>query len=65
MLQIELPCLGKSKMISINQTHAQIKLTEMWKAINVTNYPHKTCTLSLRENGRIKRGATNSNILEP
>ena len=29
------------KMISVNQINAQIKLTEMWKASNMKNYPIK------------------------
>ena len=26
-------------MVSINQINAQIKLTEMWRAVNTANYP--------------------------
>ena len=35
------------KMLSVNQINAQVKLTEMWKASNVVNYPinaEKRCT---------------------
>ena len=31
--------LNQVGLLSINQTHAQIKLLEMWKAINITGYP--------------------------
>ena len=29
------------KMLSVNQINAQVKLTEMWKATNISNYPIK------------------------
>ena len=29
------------KMLSINQINAQVKLTEMWKAMNIEDYPIK------------------------
>ena len=31
--------LENFKMLAVNQLNAQIKLLEMWKAINVVNYP--------------------------
>ena len=34
--------LEKFKMLSINQMNAQIKLLEIWKTINVKDYPIKT-----------------------
>ena len=33
--------LEELKMLSVNQTAAQIKLTEMWKAIHIAEYPIK------------------------
>ena len=33
--------LQKFDLLSVNQMAAQIKLTEAWKAMNVTNYPVK------------------------
>ena len=32
--------LDKHGMLSVNQTSAQIKLTKMWKARNVKEYPN-------------------------
>ena len=34
--------LKKFNLLSVNQMNAQIKLTEMWKTINIENYPIKT-----------------------
>ena len=34
--------LAKFKILSVNQMNAQIKLTEMWKSINIEGYPVKT-----------------------
>ena len=34
--------LVKFKIFSVNQMNVQIKLTEMWKSINMVNYPIKT-----------------------
>ena len=33
--------LSKFGMLSVNQLNAQMKLVEMWKAINVDDYPLK------------------------
>ena len=33
--------LKNINMLSVNQINAQVKLTEMWKAHNVENYPLK------------------------
>ena len=37
--------LKKNKMLSVNQTNAQIKLLEMWKSVHHPNYPNKVPTL--------------------
>ena len=34
--------LTKLKIKSVNQINAQIKLSEMWKSVNLINYPIKT-----------------------
>jgi hypothetical protein len=44
--------LVKNKMLSVNQTNAQIKLTEMWKMENVEEYPVKGERQTAPENGR-------------
>ena len=34
--------LSKFNLLSVNQMNAQIKLTEIWKSVNVKNYPIKS-----------------------
>ena len=41
MLQTTVTIANNIKMLSVNQINAQIKLTEMWKASNMKNYPIK------------------------
>ena len=57
--------LSKHKMLSINQMNAQVKLTEMWKAVNYRNYPLKIDQLQPSENGRTSRGVSNGKLAEP
>ena len=40
--------LVKFKILSVNQMNAQIKLSEMWKSINIENYPLKTELLEMQ-----------------
>ena len=51
--------LSKNKFLSVNQTMAQIKITEMWKAKYTTHNPLKILPLEIPENGRIARSNTN------
>ena len=37
-------------MLSVNQLNAQIKLTEMWKAVKKENYPIKVYKKTIVEN---------------
>ena len=43
--------LVKFKILSVNQMNAQIKLSEMWKSINIENYPLKTELLETQVDG--------------
>ena len=52
-------------MLSINQMHAQVKLTEMWKANNYNNYPLRVDKMKPSSNGRITRGVTDEKLIEP
>ena len=52
-------------MLSVNQLQAQIKLTEMWKASNVTNYPLIIGKRDLGSESRITRSVTMENLNEP
>ena len=51
--------LEKNNMLSVNQMMAQIKVTEMWKAINTTNNPLHFQARETPLNGRITRSNTN------
>jgi hypothetical protein len=50
------------KMLSVNQMNAQIKLTEIWKSINISDYPTlpetKRCTTSSHSNVNVKKGTS-------
>ena len=50
--------LETTKMMSVNQTQAQIKLVEMWKSKNIDNYPIKPDKITVTENGTSTRSAT-------
>ena len=43
--------LEKFKILSVNQLNAQIKLQEVWKALNVENYPLKIAQQSINVSG--------------
>ena len=45
--------------------HAQVKLTEMWKALNYNNYPLNIEQLQPAENGRSTRGISRGRLAEP
>ena len=45
--------------------HAQVKLTEMWKALNYKNYPLNFVQLQPAENGRSTRGVTDGKLVDP
>ena len=57
--------LERNNMLSINQMHAQIKITEMWKATNFKNYPLDKEKLQSTADGRITRGITEGKLIEP
>ena len=57
--------LERNNMLSINQMHAQIKITEMWKATNFKNYPLDIGKLQPTDDGRITRGITEGKLIEP
>ena len=57
--------LEKNNMLSINQMHAQVKLTEMWKATNYKNYPLNIDQLQPAANGRATRGISKGKLSEP
>ena len=56
--------LENQKMLSVNQTAAQIKLTEIWKAINIVRFPIKIKKQSTIKDARITRGVTFEKLVE-
>ena len=57
--------LDKQKWLSVNQTNAQIKLTEMWKMQNDEKYPLKGKRQATTMEGRETRGNAKGKWIEP
>ena len=55
----------KWALVGFNQMHAQVKLTEMWKAVHYTNFPLNIEQLQPAVNGRTTRGVSDGKLLEP
>ena len=51
-------------MLSVNQMNAQIKLTEIWKAMNQQNCPLKITRASINESERNTRSITAWKLIE-
>ena len=56
--------LEKQNMLSINQLAAQVKLTEMWKAVNTENYPIQMAAQSVSEAGMATRADHQGRLIE-
>ena len=54
--------LKKNNFLSVNQTMAQIKMTEMWKTVNTKNNPLDIKQRGIPENGRTTRSDTQGNF---
>ena len=50
-------------MTSVNQINAQIKLTEMWKASKIQNYPIKMDKHTASDESRATRATTRGDLL--
>ena len=53
-----------TNFLSINQINAQIKLAEIWKAINVEKYPLKVCKKVIQNNMATIRAISQSTLIE-
>ena len=51
-------------MLSVNQTHAQIKLLEMWKAVNISNHPIKVNRVIRANEVAVTRSSETNNLVE-
>ena len=56
--------LSNQNMLWVNQMAAQIKLTEIWKAKNVENFPIKVHIQTTAENAKVTRGDTSERLIE-
>jgi hypothetical protein len=56
--------LKSLRMMSVNQIAAQIKLTEMWKALNDSQYPLRVEQKSEKEDGIGTRSMTIGDLIE-
>ena len=48
--------LEKHNLLSINQLNAQIKLTEIWKAVKDEDHPFKIKASTINTDERVSRG---------
>ena len=51
-------------MLSVNQTNAQIKLTEVWKALNGKSSSLNNLKMKTLTSNRITRSITNGELME-
>ena len=56
--------LEKFNMMSVNQLNASIKLCDMWKAVNVEDYPTKVNKITPLNNAAMTRASTNGKLKE-
>ena len=56
--------LTKHKMLSVNQLQAQVKLTELWKAVNSENNPLKFTHQTPAENGMVTRAVSDKKLVQ-
>ena len=50
-------------MPSVNQLNAQIKITEIWKAVHVENYPIEVKKYKLEREERVSRSKTSEKLI--
>ena len=56
--------LTKTNMMSVNQINGQIKIQEIWKSLNVPNYPIQINKQSPNANGPATRADTKGRLIE-
>ena len=56
--------LKNVNMLSVNQTNAQIKLTEVWKALNGKSSSLNNLKMKTLTSNRITRSITNGELME-
>ena len=56
--------LEKFNILSVNQLNAQIKICDIWKAVNIENYPTKVTSVPLNKNVTQTRSIANGKLIE-
>ena len=56
--------LKNLNMLSVNQLNAQIKLTEIWKAVNSENHPISVNKRTLKDGERVSRSKFDGKLIE-
>ena len=56
--------LSKHNVLSVNQMNAQIKLLNIWKALNVENYPTKPKKIEANELRASMKATTSGKLIE-
>ena len=54
----------KFNLLSVNQLNAQIKLCDVWKAVNVDIYPTKVTHMTVSSDSAHTRSITNGKLVE-
>ena len=56
--------LKQTNMMSVNRIMAQIKIQEVWKALNIQDYPVKIYKQTVKDVGPATRASTNGRLIE-
>ena len=56
--------LEQTNSLSVNQLNCQIKIQEIWKALNVTDYPIQVTRQTEPESGRSTRACSRGRLLD-
>ena len=56
--------LNNLNMLSVNQINAQVKLTEIWKSSNITDYPIVSVKQEEKEGTRCTRAKTRGDVIQ-
>ena len=56
--------LEQLNMLSANQINAQIKIQEIWKSLNIINYPLKVDRQTINQHGTSTRAGTSGRLIE-
>ena len=55
--------MANLNMLSVNQVNAQVKLTEIWKSINIENYPIQSQKVNYNMEARATRASNRGDLM--